>query len=122
MASVASVLRDGLQSFLLVFFLSILSDPERGPGGTITAWGVRSGLWGSECSCLSLLPTSPLCVWLCSEFMASKEIQKPPEVKKELEEMQKNQQVLQRVRLDHLCTIWYAVQAGGPWGPAPLGV
>ncbi|XP_028626104.1 coiled-coil domain-containing protein 180 [Grammomys surdaster] len=40
-----------------------------------------------------------------SEFMASEEIQEPPEVKKELEEMQKNQEVLQRVRLDHLCTI-----------------
>lgn len=38
--------------------------------------------------------------------MASEEIQEPPEVKKELEEMQKNQEVLQKVRLDHLCTIW----------------
>lgn len=41
-----------------------------------------------------------------TEFMASEEIQEPPEVKKELEEMQKNQEVLQKVRLDHLCTIW----------------
>ncbi|NP_001414613.1 coiled-coil domain-containing protein 180 isoform X1 [Rattus norvegicus] len=40
-----------------------------------------------------------------TEFMASEEIQEPPEVKKELEEMQKNQEVLQKVRLDHLCTI-----------------
>lgn len=54
--------------------------------------------------------------------MASEEIQEPPEVKKELEEMQKNQEVLQRVRLDHLCTIWYGVQEGGTLGPAPLGV
>lgn len=55
---------------------------------------------------MGLLLTSPLCVWLSSEFMASEEIQEPPEVKKELEEMQKNQEVLQRVRLDHICTIW----------------
>lgn len=54
--------------------------------------------------------------------MASEEIQEPPEVKKELEKMQKNQQDLQRVRLDHLCTIWYGVQEGGPLGPAPLGL
>lgn len=40
-----------------------------------------------------------------TSFMASEEIQEPPEVKKELEEMQKNQEALQRVRLDHLCTI-----------------
>lgn len=70
------------------------------------AWVGRSGLWGSEHSCPGLWPTSLLCVWLSSEFMASEEIQEPPEVKKELEEMQKNQEVLQKVRLDHLCTIW----------------
>ncbi|CAH6790355.1 Ccdc180 [Phodopus roborovskii] len=40
-----------------------------------------------------------------NEFMASKNIQEPPAVQKELEEMLKNQQVLQKVRLDHLCTI-----------------
>nr|BAC35608.1 unnamed protein product [Mus musculus] len=40
-----------------------------------------------------------------SEFMASEEIQEPPEVKKKLEEMQKNQEMLQSVRLDHLCTL-----------------
>lgn len=53
--------------------------------------------------------------------MASDEIQDPPEVKKKLEEMQKNQEMLQRVRLDHLCTIWYGVQEEAP-EPAPLGV
>nr|XP_048276472.1 coiled-coil domain-containing protein 180 isoform X1 [Myodes glareolus] len=40
-----------------------------------------------------------------SEFMASEDIQEPPAVQKELEEMLKNQQILQKVRLDHLCTI-----------------
>uniref|UniRef100_A0A8C8UK60 DUF4455 domain-containing protein n=1 Tax=Peromyscus maniculatus bairdii TaxID=230844 RepID=A0A8C8UK60_PERMB len=40
-----------------------------------------------------------------SEFMASSNIQEPPAVQKELEEMLKNQEILQRVRLDHLCTI-----------------
>lgn len=30
-------------------------------------------------------------------------------MQKELEEMLKNQEILQRVRLDHLCTIWYGV-------------
>ncbi|XP_040594831.1 coiled-coil domain-containing protein 180 isoform X2 [Mesocricetus auratus] len=40
-----------------------------------------------------------------NEFMASENIQEPPAVQKELEEMLKNQQVLQKVRLDHLCTI-----------------
>ncbi|XP_057647171.1 coiled-coil domain-containing protein 180 [Chionomys nivalis] len=40
-----------------------------------------------------------------SEFMASENIQEPPAVQKELEEMLKNQQILQKVRLDHLCTI-----------------
>ncbi|XP_060235849.1 LOW QUALITY PROTEIN: coiled-coil domain-containing protein 180 [Meriones unguiculatus] len=39
------------------------------------------------------------------EFMASDNILEPPSVRKELEEMLKNQQVLQEVRLDHLCTI-----------------
>lgn len=39
--------------------------------------------------------------------MASEDIQDPPAVKKELEEMLKNQQTLQKVRLDHLCTLWY---------------
>lgn len=104
-----------------LYLPSILSDPDGGSDGTITAWGGRSGLWGSENSCLNLLPTSPLCVWLSSEFMASDEIQDPPEVKKKLEEMQKNQEMLQRVRLDHLCTIWYGVQEEAP-EPAPLGV
>ncbi|ERE84149.1 Maternal tudor protein containing protein, partial [Cricetulus griseus] len=42
-----------------------------------------------------------------NEFMASKDIQEPPAVQKELEEMLTNQRVLQKVRLDHLCTIWY---------------
>ncbi|XP_051017528.1 coiled-coil domain-containing protein 180 [Acomys russatus] len=40
-----------------------------------------------------------------SDFMASEEIQEPPAVQKELDEMLKNQQVLQKVRLDHLYTI-----------------
>ncbi|XP_041523268.1 coiled-coil domain-containing protein 180 [Microtus oregoni] len=40
-----------------------------------------------------------------SEFMASENIQEPPAIQKELEEMLKNQQILQKVRLDHLCTI-----------------
>ncbi|XP_035294581.1 coiled-coil domain-containing protein 180 [Cricetulus griseus] len=40
-----------------------------------------------------------------NEFMASKDIQEPPAVQKELEEMLTNQRVLQKVRLDHLCTI-----------------
>ncbi|CAO2580667.1 Coiled-coil domain-containing protein 180 [Lemmus lemmus] len=40
-----------------------------------------------------------------SEFMASEDIQEPPAVQKELEEMLKNQQILQKVRLDHVCTI-----------------
>ncbi|XP_036034437.1 coiled-coil domain-containing protein 180 [Onychomys torridus] len=40
-----------------------------------------------------------------SEFMASSNIQEPPAVQKELDEMLKNQEILQRVRLDHLCTI-----------------
>uniref|UniRef100_A0A8C2LJD2 DUF4455 domain-containing protein n=1 Tax=Cricetulus griseus TaxID=10029 RepID=A0A8C2LJD2_CRIGR len=42
---------------------------------------------------------------LLSPFMASKDIQEPPAVQKELEEMLTNQRVLQKVRLDHLCTI-----------------
>lgn len=57
--------------------------------------------------------------------MASEEIQEPPEVKKKLEEMQKNQEMLQSVRLDHLCTLWYGVQEGAPppgGRAAPLGV
>lgn len=77
---------------------------------------LRPGVVGQGYGVLSDLArvSRPLlpCVWLSSEFMASEEIQEPPEVKKELEEMQKNQQALQRMRLDHLCTIWYGVQEG----------
>uniref|UniRef100_A0A8C6QA45 Coiled-coil domain containing 180 n=1 Tax=Nannospalax galili TaxID=1026970 RepID=A0A8C6QA45_NANGA len=40
-----------------------------------------------------------------SEFMASEDIQTPPIIQKELEEMLKNQHILQRARLDHLYTI-----------------
>lgn len=61
--------------------------------------------------------------------MASEDIQEPPAVQKELEEMLKNQQILQKVRLDHLCTIWYGhlctIWYGvseGPLGSAPLGI
>nr|XP_034491854.1 coiled-coil domain-containing protein 180 [Marmota flaviventris] len=39
------------------------------------------------------------------EFMASEDIQSPPVVKKELEEMLTAQEVLQQKRLKHLCTI-----------------
>ncbi|XP_047380081.1 coiled-coil domain-containing protein 180 isoform X1 [Sciurus carolinensis] len=39
------------------------------------------------------------------EFMSSEDIQSPPAVKKELEEMLKTQEVLQQKRLAHLCTI-----------------
>ncbi|KAF7465098.1 Hypothetical predicted protein [Marmota monax] len=38
--------------------------------------------------------------------MASEDIQSPPVVKKELEEMLTAQEVLQQKRLKHLCTIW----------------
>uniref|UniRef100_A0A9L0JS22 DUF4455 domain-containing protein n=2 Tax=Equus TaxID=9789 RepID=A0A9L0JS22_EQUAS len=40
-----------------------------------------------------------------SEFMASERIQAPPAVKNELESMLKNQEALQRKRLEHLCAI-----------------
>uniref|UniRef100_F6PSJ0 DUF4455 domain-containing protein n=1 Tax=Equus caballus TaxID=9796 RepID=F6PSJ0_HORSE len=40
-----------------------------------------------------------------SEFMASERIQAPPAVKNELESMLKNQEALQRKRLEHLCPI-----------------
>uniref|UniRef100_A0A8D2DDX5 Coiled-coil domain containing 180 n=1 Tax=Sciurus vulgaris TaxID=55149 RepID=A0A8D2DDX5_SCIVU len=39
------------------------------------------------------------------EFISSEDIQSPPAVKKELEEMLKTQEVLQQKRLAHLCTI-----------------
>lgn len=79
--------------------------------GPLQPGGCGPGSWGSECSNLSLLPLLPsvTLVWLSSEFMASSNIQEPPAVQKELEEMLKNQEILQRVRLDHLCTIWYGV-------------
>ncbi|XP_040337687.1 LOW QUALITY PROTEIN: coiled-coil domain-containing protein 180 [Herpailurus yagouaroundi] len=40
-----------------------------------------------------------------SEFMASERIRAPPDVKKEIESMLKNQKALQQKRLEHLCTI-----------------
>ncbi|XP_039712072.1 coiled-coil domain-containing protein 180 [Pteropus medius] len=40
-----------------------------------------------------------------SEFMATERIQVPPAVKKEVENMLKNQKALQQKRLQHLCTI-----------------
>ncbi|XP_016001752.2 coiled-coil domain-containing protein 180 isoform X2 [Rousettus aegyptiacus] len=40
-----------------------------------------------------------------SEFMATERIQIPPAVKKEVENMVKNQKALQQKRLQHLCTI-----------------
>uniref|UniRef100_A0A8C9M4B5 Coiled-coil domain containing 180 n=1 Tax=Panthera tigris altaica TaxID=74533 RepID=A0A8C9M4B5_PANTA len=39
------------------------------------------------------------------EFMASERIRAPPDVKKEIESMLKNQKALQQKRLEHLCTI-----------------
>ena len=58
-----------------------------------------------------------------SEFMASERIQAPPAVKNELESMLKNQEALQRKRLEHLCPIWYNGRGcwrGHLWGA--LGV
>uniref|UniRef100_A0A667HDF1 Coiled-coil domain containing 180 n=1 Tax=Lynx canadensis TaxID=61383 RepID=A0A667HDF1_LYNCA len=40
-----------------------------------------------------------------SEFMASERIRAPPDVKKEIESMLKNQKALQQKRLEHICTI-----------------
>lgn len=46
--------------------------------------------------------------------MSSDDILEPPSVRKELEEMLKNQRVLEGVRLDHLYTIWYVTST--PFG------
>ncbi|GAB5579936.1 coiled-coil domain-containing protein 180 isoform X1 [Prionailurus iriomotensis] len=55
----------------------------------------------------SFSSSSPWCqrVWTPSEFMASERIRAPPDVKKEIESMLKNQKALQQKRLEHLCTI-----------------
>nr|XP_044634068.1 LOW QUALITY PROTEIN: coiled-coil domain-containing protein 180 [Equus asinus] len=76
----------------------------------------EEGCWGSEHSYHGSHPLSPTCPFPpllsmappcvdTSEFMASERIQAPPAVKNELESMLKNQEALQRKRLEHLCAI-----------------
>lgn len=103
----------------------------RGPGWRGGGWeryknaGVPNVLSPQVSSPLSYppCPSSPLHgtnMWIPSEFMATERIQIPPAVKKEVENMVKNQKALQQKRLQHLCTIWYSGRR--PWGRPPLEV